>query len=200
MKGLDDLSGSRYDGTVTDTFVSKPELAAQAWRPLARFFFETVRHRQRILSGEGLTPNDIRGLQVLDRRRGRTMRELAGAWDCDASNATFIVDRLEERGLAERRTVSTDRRVKQVVLTERGHEVRGRILERFFEPPPELLELTRTDLEALREAASRLPLREGWGEADVSSVDPRAEIPGTDARDREVAAPAGPRDARGARA
>ena len=142
---------------------SKQELAAEAWRPLARFFFDTVRHRQKVMSSEGLTPNDIRALMALDPSEGRTMRELADAWTCDASNATFIVDRLEERALAERRTVATDRRVKLVVLTPRGAEIRGRILQRFFEPPPELLELSRADLEALREAAARLPVTDGWG-------------------------------------
>ena len=142
---------------------AKQELAAEAWRPLARFFFDTVRHRQKVLTSEGLTPNDIRALMGLDPSRGRTMSELADAWTCDASNATFIVDRLEERGLAERRTVATDRRVKLVVLTPRGAEIRGRVLQRFFEPPPELLELSRADLEALREAAGRLPVTDGWG-------------------------------------
>jgi DNA-binding MarR family transcriptional regulator len=142
---------------------AKQELAAEAWRPLARFFFDTVRHRQKVMSSEGLTPNDIRALMALDPSEGRTMRELADSWTCDASNATFIVDRLEERGLAERRTVATDRRVKLVVLTPRGAEIRGRVLQRFFEPPPELLELSRADLEALREAAGRLPVTDGWG-------------------------------------
>jgi DNA-binding MarR family transcriptional regulator len=140
--------------------VSKEHLASEAWRPLARFFFDTVRHRQRILGSEGLTPNDIRALMILDPSEGRTMSDLADAWGCDASNATFIIDRLEERALAERRTVVTDRRVKLVVLTDRGATVRGRVLQRFFEPPPELLELSRADLEALREAATRLPLPE----------------------------------------
>ena len=142
---------------------AKQDLASQAWRPLARFFFDTVRHRQRVLNSEGLSPNDIRALMVLDPSDGRPMSDLADAWSCDASNATFIVDRLEERGLAERRTVATDRRLKLVVLTDRGAEVRGRVLERFFEPPPELLELSRADLEALREAADRLPATDGWG-------------------------------------
>jgi DNA-binding MarR family transcriptional regulator len=142
---------------------AKQDLASQAWRPLARFFFDTVRHRQKVLSSEGLSPNDIRALMGLDPSQGRTMSDLAEAWSCDASNATFIVDRLEERALAERRTVATDRRVKLVVLTARGAAIRGRVLQRFFEPPPELLELSRTDLEALREAAARLPVTEGWG-------------------------------------
>jgi len=150
-----------YDGRVVARSLSKQHLAAEAWRPLARFFFDTVRHRQKVLSSEGLTPNDIRALMVLDPLEGQTMSDLADAWTCDASNATFIVDRLEERALAERRTVATDRRVKLVVLTARGAAIRGRVLQRFFEPPPELLELSRADLEALREAAARLPVAEG---------------------------------------
>ena len=148
---------------VARTSSAKHHLAAEAWRPLARFFFDTVRHRQKVMSSEGLTPNDVRALMALAPSEGRTMSDLAEAWSCDASNATFIVDRLEERELAERRTVATDRRVKLVVLTARGAAIRGRILQRFFEPPPELLELSRADLEALREAAGRLPVTDGWG-------------------------------------
>jgi DNA-binding MarR family transcriptional regulator len=168
-EGLDHRRTVGYAGDVANDFVSKIDLAAQAWRPLARFFFDTVRHRQRILSQEGLTPNDIRALTVLDAEQGRTMRDLAEAWSCDASNATFIVDRLEERALAERRTLPTDRRVKLVVLTPRGAEIRRRVLDRFFEPPPELLELNRADLEALQEAASRLPATEGWGSSEAET-------------------------------
>jgi DNA-binding MarR family transcriptional regulator len=150
---------------------TKQDLAGQAWRPLAQFFFDTVRHRQEVLTSEGLTPNDIRALMVLDPSEGRTMSDLADAWSCDASNATFIVDRLEERALAERRTVPSDRRVKLVVLTDRGAAIRGRVLQRFFEPPPELLELSRADLEALREAAARLPVSDG-GVAKVVGARP----------------------------
>lgn len=142
----------------------KEELAAEAWRPLARFFFDTVRHRQRVLVREGLTPNDARAFMVLDRSEGKTMRALAEEWTCDASNATFIVDRLEERGLAERRSVPEDRRLKLVVLTRLGERTKQRVLAHFFEPPPELLELSREDLETLRDAAAKLPVTGGWGE------------------------------------
>jgi DNA-binding MarR family transcriptional regulator len=143
---------------------SKYALAAEAWGPLARFFFDTVRHRQRVLVREGLTPNDARAFMALDGTEGKSMRALADEWTCDASNATFIVDRLEERGLAERRSVPEDRRLKLVVLTPLGEETKRRVLAHFFEPPPELLELSREDLEALRDAVSTLPLTEGWGE------------------------------------
>jgi DNA-binding MarR family transcriptional regulator len=135
----------------------KPALAAEAWRPLAQFFFDTIRHRQKVLAGHGLTPNDMRALAMLDTQAGRTMRELADDWACDASNATWIVDRLEERGLAKRRTVPGDRRVKSVVLTPRGAKTRDQVLEAMFEPPPELFELDHDDLVALRDAVAKLP-------------------------------------------
>lgn len=51
------------------------------------------------------------------------MRDLADRLCCDASNVTGIVDRLEARGLVERRTASDDRRVKHLVLTEAGREL-----------------------------------------------------------------------------
>jgi DNA-binding MarR family transcriptional regulator len=138
---------------------SKKALASEAWKPFARFFFETVKHRQRVFADRGLTPNDARALFVLDGTRGRSMSELADEWLCDASNATWIVDRLEERGLAERRTMPTDRRVKLVVLTPKGSRTREEMFRELYEPPPELLELDREDLEALRDAVSKLPLR-----------------------------------------
>ena len=52
------------------------------------------------------------------------MRSLADAWGSDASNATWVVDRLERLGLAERRALVTDRRVKLAVLTARGIKAR----------------------------------------------------------------------------
>lgn len=52
------------------------------------------------------------------------MRELAQRLCCDASNVTGIVDRLEARGLVERRTAPEDRRVKYLVLTDEGRALR----------------------------------------------------------------------------
>ena len=87
------------------------------------------------------------------------MRSLADAWGCDASNATWIVDRLEARGLAERRAKPGDRRVKLVVLTPEGLRTRQRLQQGMYEPPPALLALSAAELRALRSATD--PLRSG---------------------------------------
>ena len=134
----------------------KHALASHAWSRLFDFFISTRGHRDETLERFALTPNDAKALHTLDAVAGKPMRALAEAWGTDASNATWVVDRLERLGLAERRTIATDRRVKLVVLTARGVKARDEILRAFHEPPPELLTLDRRDLRALGEILGKL--------------------------------------------
>src|SRR3982074_1553735 len=121
------------------------------------FIVATAPERNRAIGESGLTPNDARALTSLSQKSGRTMGSLAAEWGCDASTATWIVDRLEARGLAERRPHETDRRVKLVLLTPEGDRLRDEVTAGMYTPPPELLELDTTDLAALRAATTRLP-------------------------------------------
>jgi DNA-binding MarR family transcriptional regulator len=104
----------------------------------------------------GLTPGHVKALMVLNDQP-RPMGSLAESLGCDASTVTWLVDRLEERGLAERRPSLTDRRVKAVLLTSAGMESRAHLMERLYEPPDELIALDRSRLEALRSALGHLP-------------------------------------------
>ncbi|WUL62354.1 MarR family transcriptional regulator [Streptomyces sp. NBC_00344] len=71
---------------------------------------------------EGLTASQGKTLTVL-RRGPSAMRALATTLSCDASNMTGIIDRLEKRGLVRREPSPTDRRVKNVVLTDEGERI-----------------------------------------------------------------------------
>ncbi|MER7834463.1 MarR family transcriptional regulator [Streptomyces sp. NPDC096040] len=51
------------------------------------------------------------------------MRKLAQKLKCEPSNVTGIVDRLEARGLVERRPDPADRRVKLAAATDEGRRV-----------------------------------------------------------------------------
>jgi DNA-binding MarR family transcriptional regulator len=136
--------------------VSKTALAAEVWQRLFDFIIDTRPQRDRALGRYELTPNDSRALFTLDGGEGRTMGALAEAWECDASNATWVIDRLEKRGLAERRALAGDRRVKLVVLTPLGVRMKATLREALYRPPRELLELGRADLEALQKATTKL--------------------------------------------
>lgn len=145
-----------YAAHVSSRPSSKTALAADVWRQIFDFIVATVPHRNRVLARLGLTPNDSRALTALDPETGRTMRALAREWDCDASTATWIVDRLETKGLAERKPHPTDRRVRLVVLTPTGAQTRADLLAGTYAPPGELMSLSRAELLALRDATARL--------------------------------------------
>jgi len=138
---------------------TKAELAADVWRRLFDFIIATAAERNRVLGTHDLTPNDSRALFVLDAKLGRTMGSLAEEWGCDASYATSVVDRLESRGLAERRAQPGDRRVKLAVLTAAGAKLRATLVRELYHPPRELAALATSDLRALWLAVAKLPAR-----------------------------------------
>jgi DNA-binding MarR family transcriptional regulator len=109
-----------------------------------------------------LTPGELRALEALDPERSQSMGALAAELRCDASNVTWLADRLEERGLVERRADVSDRRVKTLALTDRGRAVRGKIAAQLRVPPPPLLALSTAELRTLHQilckcAASATP-------------------------------------------
>jgi DNA-binding MarR family transcriptional regulator len=83
-----------------------------------------------------------------------SMQEAAAQLQCDPSNITGIVDRLEARGLVERRVLPSDRRVKQLVLTPEGQSVQA-CLTAVFDNVPGLAELSDGELDTLRELLER---------------------------------------------
>jgi MarR family transcriptional regulator, organic hydroperoxide resistance regulator len=94
----------------------------------------------------GLT--EPQALLIRRLRRPMSMGTAAEALHCDASNLTGIVDRLERRGLVERRTLATDRRVKELILTDAGREVL-RQLEELVTAAPGLSDLSGDEQDAL---------------------------------------------------
>jgi DNA-binding MarR family transcriptional regulator len=177
----------RYADGVTTRAPDKVSVAADAWRSIFDFIVGTSGHRNRVLAELGLTPNDSRALGSLDPDTGRTMRSLAEEWKCDASTATWIVDRLEAKRLAERTSHPTDRRVTLVVLTTAGVQTRAQMMARTYAPPPELLELDLAELVALRDAAASLPgliAPDSVAAGGVERREPPAKLPEASDRTR----------------
>jgi DNA-binding MarR family transcriptional regulator len=121
--------------------------------------------------GTSLTPSKLRALGLVAESGGLRVGELADRVGVDDTTATRIVDRLEQLGLAERRSADGDRRATVVELTAEGRELAGGVAEQrllFFcdvletlepEERAQLVELTEKAALALRTRSDELVAR-----------------------------------------
>lgn len=127
----------------------------EAWALLAKLFWEMRPRLVRVAGEFGLTPPQLFALRTLDPDVPVPMHVLAAALHCDSSNVTGLVDGLEAHGLVERRAGEHDRRVRMLVVTPRGAQVRNRLLEAMQEVPAALAQLDEADQRALRDVLRR---------------------------------------------
>lgn len=125
-----------------------------AWELLFRLFPGIRSNLMAVWTELDLTPAQGRLLQYLDPERPVPMSELASVHACDASNITGLVDKLEAKGLIQRRT-TTDRRVKMIAVTKAGAALRARLLERISQPPPFITALSPEEQQTLRDILSK---------------------------------------------
>lgn len=111
-------------------------------------------HFMSVAANLDLTPPQLGVLKHLDEPL--PMSRLAFEMGCDASNITWMTDRLEQRGLVERRPDPQDRRVKQLVLTEAGRRLRRQIDRRLGSNFPGLDRLDAHERETLAGLLARV--------------------------------------------
>jgi DNA-binding MarR family transcriptional regulator len=81
-----------------------------------------------------LSPSQFNILNLLSGAgEGLGQTELSRLLITHRSNITGLVDRLEERGLVERRPLDRDRRANRIVLTDRGRELVREVLPHYYE-------------------------------------------------------------------
>ena len=129
--------------------------AKESWQLFWRIFLADKPRRMAVVSELGLSFQQSMALMQLEPGVPLPMSALASAMQCDNSNVTGIVDRLEAAGLAERRAAEHDRRVKTIVLTSRGEALRAEVQLRAGQPPPEIAAMSREDAVALRDILRR---------------------------------------------
>lgn len=132
------------------------EVATRVWRTMSEYAMAQFRDKSSSLGEVGLTPGHMKALMTLHPADAIPMGACAQEMGCDASTATWLIDRLEEKGLVERRPSTTDRRVKGVVLTDEGSATKASLQEHFSQPPQALLGLSIEELEALDSLLSKL--------------------------------------------
>src|SRR5438094_9092725 len=104
--------------------------ACRAWQLLMRFFFAQRAHLPSSGAEFDLSPVQCHVLHLIEPGRPLPMSRLADTLSCDASNVTWLIDRLEARGLVRREPSRHDRRVKMLQLTETGSRIRAQLLKR----------------------------------------------------------------------
>jgi DNA-binding MarR family transcriptional regulator len=130
----------------------RSELTNQIIAEFGTFFRELKCMGSDRMRRGGVSTAHFHLLAMLDRHGEMAMSRVAEALDVSLSNASGLIDRLEERGLVERLRVPDDRRVVLVRLTDAGKqtlkdaevlkdEMVGRVLSR----------LTRVQLERVIE-------------------------------------------------
>ncbi|MEV4344559.1 MarR family transcriptional regulator [Actinoplanes sp. NPDC049596] len=110
------------------------------------------RHTRKVAEQFGLTAAQTIALRELPEPR--TLGALAERMHCEASNATFVADRLEAMGMLERRPHPTDRRAKLLHLTPEGVALRKRVVKHLNVDAP-LSRLNDQEQSQLRELLLR---------------------------------------------
>jgi MarR family transcriptional regulator, organic hydroperoxide resistance regulator len=128
-------------------------------RDLAQAFFELMiasSARFPAIADEfGISAGQAVTLFKIDLEREHTMSQVAQAAHCEPSNLTGIIDKLEARGLVERRGATNDRRIKMISLTREGVALRRRLIARLNEPAEWMLALSVEDQRRLRDIFRR---------------------------------------------
>lgn len=128
----------------------------RAWELLTRLALAQRVQLPALAAEFDLSPVQCHVLHLLEPGQPVPMGRLAETLACDASNVTGLVDRLESRGLLERRTSAGDRRVKVLALTPTGVRVRMQLQRRLAAPPDPFRRLSAADQRALVRILERL--------------------------------------------
>jgi DNA-binding MarR family transcriptional regulator len=141
-----------HPGT-TET-VSDVSPADEAWDAFLELFTQFRPRMLDIFAEYELKPPPVAmTLKAIDEPT--PMGRIADNLCCDGSTVTWIVDRLEERGLVERQNHPGDRRVRLVALTDEGRRIRNEISAKLSQAPRAIAALAEEDQIALRDILRR---------------------------------------------
>lgn len=122
-------------------------LAVQVWAAMQAFV--TGEDRRRVLRVELDLGVGKAELLIRLAEAPMTLRAIAQAAEVDPPAASVAVDRLERRGLVQRRAHPDDNRRKLVHLTDAGVQAAMTARRILTDPPPALAALNADDLAAL---------------------------------------------------
>ena len=103
------------------------QAALKLWVVLSRAHTAIARHAEADIARSALTPGEFAILEALYHVGRLLLGELQQKVLVSSGGITYLVDRLEEKGLVERQECPEDRRARYAALTPEGERVIGRI-------------------------------------------------------------------------
>lgn len=106
---------------------AEADAALHLWVVLARAYRAIEAHAEADAARHGLTLAEFGILEALWHKGKLLLGELGHTILVSSGGITFLVDRLEKRGLVARELCEEDRRARYAVLTREGEKLVGRI-------------------------------------------------------------------------
>lgn len=119
---------SKSPASVAATQPASVETALKLWVVLSRAQAAVARHAEADIARHDLTLAEFGILEALYHRGPLLLGELQRKILVSSGGVTYLVDRLEQKGLVERQACPDDRRARYAALTPAG----TRLLDRIF--------------------------------------------------------------------
>jgi MarR family 2-MHQ and catechol resistance regulon transcriptional repressor len=120
----------------------KPPEAIHTWLIMTKASQAVARYSFPPILAEGLGDSDFRVLDVLLHKGPMPVNAIGPKVDLNPGSVSVAVDRLYKKGLVSRVESESDRRVRTVSLTEKGH----RVIVRIFRQHAALIKLAFQDV------------------------------------------------------
>lgn len=145
---------------------SAEDTALKLWVVLARAQLAIARHAEADVARHGLTLGEFAIIEVLYHRGPLLLGEVQRKILVSSGGVTYLIDRLEAKGLVERRQCPDDRRARYAALTPAGEKLMARIFPEHARSIADAVSgLTKAEqlkatalLRKLGKAAAELPL------------------------------------------
>ncbi len=120
-------------GTSTSRVGGRQGTALKLWIVLARAHAAVAEHARAHAATHGLTLQEFGIMEALHHKGDLLLGELQDKILVTSGGVTYLVDRLVEKGMVERRECTEDRRARYASLTGRGRALMERIFPEHAE-------------------------------------------------------------------
>lgn len=150
------------------TLGSREQAALKLWVVLTKAHAAIAEHAQEDARAAGLTIGEFAVLEMLHHKGPTLLGEIQRRVLVSSGGITFLVDRLEKKGLVERQNCPSDRRARYAVLTPKGDAL---IREIFPTHARRIADVLSTLTDAEQKSVTELIRRLGIAAADSPIVE-----------------------------